>query len=212
MPMPFWMMCSPIEQPLYELLNGQLADLIVAYRLKLSSIVPVERDEEGIILADHKEILTSNSEAVLECGKEALGCCATYTSTSIGRSIRFVHFAGRPCYALCVAVDRETVALDHETFGTGGWIVNLLSKLANRLGLVCSACAPDRWSFDFRSLDADHFVSCFKSGELLETGPPAIFAIRSNLLGAENFKLLSKNDKGYGLEQDGDVTVAWRII
>jgi hypothetical protein len=115
---------------------------------------------------------------------------------------------------LCVEIPREILAEDSELFGKSGWVVNFISKLANKLGCDCALSTRDEdMSGILAPLDVRAVFARLKSGHLFASRTPVILAIRDDLYSTDQLEALiaPQQEAGFRLEHDGGYHMLWSL-
>jgi hypothetical protein len=209
-----WIMFSPIDCDRRGLMLDLLPDFLAAYGMKPYGSTPIEH-RRPVDRPGRPEWRDADDLSVmLAAGNGKLGVDLTFYMPEESRYVRFIVLDQEMPSTLCVSIAREILGEDHKRFGKSGWIVDFISKLANKLGSKCCLSArDDRFLQAHESLDVLEFLDQLKSGQLLESVPPVILVVREDLASAEELsELVSRRPElGFRLEHDGACHVLWSM-
>lgn len=214
MPMPLWVMFSPIQETPDVLLNETLVDFLASYCLTPCFAMPLAVDDGDVIYCDAEAVPVTDKAFALAVGRGRFGLSIDFVVPQVRRDVRFVIFGHQAPYTLCVAIEREILTVEHNAWGPSGWIVNFISKLSNKLGVACSVCSRDaRFVNVHKSLDFSWLIDDLRAGRLLNTPTPAVFTLRSELIDESELSMLIETQSmpKFRMEHDGEIFVFWSV-
>ncbi len=214
MPMPLWAMFPPLRCDARGLMLDLLPDFLAAYRMKPYHTMPIDYDEDEVVCLDAEGRETGDLASMLATGEGRLGVVMNFSIPEVGRHASFSILDRVMPATLCVSIEREILAEDHDRFGNAGWFVGFLSALANKLGTECCLSTRDgRVSQVLESLDVPELLAQLKSGQLLESVTPVILVVREDLASTEELAELinERPELLFRLKQDGAYHVLWSM-
>ncbi len=214
MPMPLWVMFPPLDFDAGTLVMDVLPDLLAAYGMVPYHATPLVQDGEEIDYLDAEGVTTDDLAQMLAVGQGRPGVDLYFHVRSVRRYFRFQVLDQQLPATLCVEIPREILAEDSALFGTSGWVVNFVSKLANKLECDCALSTRDgETSGLLAALDVREVFARLKSGRIFSSVTPVILALREDLVSAEELSALvaPHEEAGFRLERDGGYHVIWSL-
>ncbi len=214
MPMPLWVMFPPLDLDARTLMAEVLPDFLAGYGMVPFHAMPITQQDDEILYLDRDGRTTDDLSQMLAVGEGRLGVDLSFHVRSVRRYIRFAVLDRQMPATLCVEIPREILAENSQLFGASGWVVNFISKLANKLECDCAlSTRDDETSGLLASLDVREVFTRLKSGRLFASPTPVILAIREDLFSAEELLALiaPRQEAGFQLERDGGYHVIWSL-
>ncbi|GAB1362363.1 hypothetical protein MASR1M32_15990 [Rhodobacter sp.] len=214
MPMPLWVMFPPLDLDARTLMIDELPDFLAGYGMVPYHAMPIAQEGDEIFYLDGEGRTTDDLSQMLAVGQGKPGVDLSFHVRSVRKYIRFAVLDQQMPATLCVEIPREILAHDSDLFGTSGWVVNFVSKLANKLACDCALSTRDEeMSGVLAPLDVREVFARLKSGRLFNSVTPVILALREDLFSAEELSafVAPHEEAGFRLEQDGSYHVIWSL-
>ena len=219
MPMPLWIMFSPINCDAHALMIDVLPGFLAAHHLEPYETMPIVWEENEVLHLDAEarwidapDNHLDNMPALLAAGRGTLGISLDFTIPHVGRNITFDILDQQLPATLCLSIDRMILVENDDTFGGSGWLVHFLSNLANTLQCECvlSSLAVSQLH---ETINVSHFISRLKSGELFESGSPTILMVRDDLVSTDDISELMAPcpESGFQYKHHGTHHILWCI-
>lgn len=214
MPMPLWVMFPPLDFDARTLTTAVLPDFLAAYSMVPFYAAPLVEDGGEIVYLDAAGVTTDDLSQMLALGDGHLGVDLNFHVRSVRRYFRFAVIDQHMPATLCVEIPREILSEDNALFGQAGWVVNFISKLANKLECDCALSTRDGdISGVLAPLQVGEVFARLKSGRIFQSITPVILAIREDIVSTEELTALvaPQAEAGFRLERDGAYNIIWSL-